>query len=184
MTRLHIMGPPGSGKTTLAQRLTSQLNIPFYELDNIAWEEGYPGTERPLEDRLCDIHNITIQPAWVTEGIFLFWTDELLRAANYIVWLDMSWHLVLKRVVARRLDWSLRSSETGVNPPTNPLKQLQLLSYLGTYYLSKSQTDTRAFLSKYLRTYQNKLVHCHYPAEVDAFFMDILAQEQGHLTKP
>jgi adenylate kinase family enzyme len=183
MTRIHIMGPPGSGKTTLAQRLTDRLNIPFYELDNIAWEEGYPGTDRPLEDRLCDVHNIAIQSDWVTEGIFLFWTDELLRAADYIVWLDMPWHLVIRRVIARRLDWSLHSSETGVNPPTDALKQFQLLKYLSSYYLSKSQPETRAFISRYLIKYQNRVIHCHHPSEVEAFFKDIMAQEQGNLAE-
>jgi adenylate kinase family enzyme len=33
--RIHIIGSVGSGKTTLARTLSSRLNIPFYELDNV-----------------------------------------------------------------------------------------------------------------------------------------------------
>ncbi|GGG18394.1 hypothetical protein GCM10007425_11070 [Lysinibacillus alkalisoli] len=36
--KIHIMGAIGSGKTTLAKRLHEQLNIPYFELDNIVWE--------------------------------------------------------------------------------------------------------------------------------------------------
>ena len=35
MTRIYILGGPGSGKTTLAKRLSDRLNVPCYELDLI-----------------------------------------------------------------------------------------------------------------------------------------------------
>ena len=146
MMRIHIVGPPASGKTTLAQRLATNLKIPFYELDYIAWQEGFPKTERSLEDRLKDISSITAQPVWVTEGIFLIWTDELLRKATYIVWLDMPLRLVLKRIIIRRLRWSL----TGMHVPSNFIKQLQLLKYIGLYYFGTGHVDTRVFTANHL----------------------------------
>lgn len=181
--RIHVMGPPGSGKTTLARRLAYRLNVPFYELDSIAWVEGYPGTERSREERLSDVHAIASQPGWISEGIFLFWTDELLDTADYLIWLDMPWHLIIRRVIARRLDWSFRGHITGENPPTDPLKQLGLLWYLAQYYLSKSQAETRAFLVKYLMRYQSKVIRCRRPAEVEMWFTRLLAQAQGPAMK-
>ena len=47
MTRMYITGGPGSGKTTLAKRISSQLTLPCYEMDLIGWENGV-GAERPL----------------------------------------------------------------------------------------------------------------------------------------
>jgi adenylate kinase family enzyme len=181
--RIHVMGPPGSGKTTLARRLAYRLNVPFYELDSIAWVEGYPGTERSLEDRLHDVHHIASQPAWITEGIFLFWTDELLHTADYLIWLDMPWRLIIRRVIARRLNWSFRGHITGENPPTDPLKQLRLLWYLALYYLSKNQAETRAFIARYLMAYRNKVIRCRRPSEVEMLFMRLLAQAQGNVMK-
>jgi uridine kinase len=174
MIRIHIVGPPASGKTTLAQRLATNLNIPFYELDYIAWEEGFPKTERSLEDRLSDISSIAAQPVWVTEGIFLIWTDELLHRATYIVWLDMPLRLALKRIIIRRLRWGL----TGMNLPSSFLKQLQFLKYIGFYYFGTSHVDTRIFTADHLMTYKNKLIHCRHPSEVEAFFKSILVQEE------
>ncbi len=52
MIRIHIVGSPASGKTTLAQRLATNLKVPSYDLDYIAWEEGFPKKERSSGDRL------------------------------------------------------------------------------------------------------------------------------------
>lgn len=173
MIRIHIVGPPASGKTTLAQRLATNLKIPFYELDHIAWQEGFPKTERSLKERLRDISSIAAQPVWVTEGIFLIWTDELLRRATHIVWLDMPLRLVLKRIIIRRLRWSL----TGMHLPSSFLKQLQLLKYIGRYYYDTGHIDTRIFTANHLKNYRNKLIHCLQSSEVEAFLKSILIHE-------
>jgi adenylate kinase family enzyme len=175
MFRIHIVGPPASGKTTLAQRLATNLSIPCYELDYVAWMEGFPGKERPLEDRLTEINRIAAQPAWVTEGIFLMWTDELLRRAHYIIWLDMPLRLVLMRIIIRRLRWVL----TGVNPPSRFRERLQFIKSIGRYYLGTKQVDTRIFTANHLMTYKNNLIHLYHPYEVEAFFESILHQEAG-----
>lgn len=181
MTRIHIMGPPGSGKTTLARRLSSHLRVTYYELDDVAWEETYPGTDRPLDIRLHDVHRIASQPDWITEGIFLFWTDELLRTADYVAWLDMPWYLTIWRTIVRRLRWDIRGSTTEICPPTSPRKQILFLWSIILYYLSKSRTDTRAFRNKYLTVYKDKLTYCRNANDVEAFFMKVLAQEQKEI---
>ena len=35
MKKIYIIGPVGSGKTTLAKHLSSKYNISYYELDKI-----------------------------------------------------------------------------------------------------------------------------------------------------
>jgi adenylate kinase family enzyme len=70
LARFHIIGGPGSGKTTLARRIAVITGAPLYELDSVGYENG-AGTRRPLEDKLVDVHAIAEQPAWITEGIFL-----------------------------------------------------------------------------------------------------------------
>ena len=39
MVKLHILGAPGSGKTTLAQDVSSRFHIPHYDLDKVNWEQ-------------------------------------------------------------------------------------------------------------------------------------------------
>jgi adenylate kinase family enzyme len=176
VTRIHILGPAGSGKTTLGERLAGNLLIPFYELDNIAWEKGFPGTDRPLESRLHDIQRIASQPAWITEGIFLVWTEELLRLADFIVWLDMPWHLTLRRTIARRFQWTV----TEANPPPSGIgRQWGFLKYMIIYYFGKNKIDTRVFTAEHVQKYHDRLVHCRRPSEVEAFFQYILLQRSA-----
>jgi adenylate kinase family enzyme len=47
--KIHIIGSVGSGKTTLARTLSSYLNFPFYELDNVVWIRHQSGDVRRSE---------------------------------------------------------------------------------------------------------------------------------------
>ncbi len=40
MVKIHILGGPGSGKTTLAQNLAAKFHVPHYDLDQIGWKNG------------------------------------------------------------------------------------------------------------------------------------------------
>ncbi len=98
--RVHIVGGPGSGKTTIALNLGRRLDVPTFDLDEVGYEGG-TGDQRPLSARLSDVSAIAAQAGWVTEGVFLGWTDELLRAADLVLWLDVPWRAAAWRIVAR-----------------------------------------------------------------------------------
>ena len=173
--RIHIIGGPGSGKTTLAKLLAARLNISFYELDVIGWESGV-GPERSLEDRLRDVARIAAQPDWVTEGgPVIGWTDELLRAADTIVWLDLPWRIAGWRIVMRHM----RTSLAGTNRHRGFVKLMRFLRSSRVYYVSTRPEDMqiRMFAANYLRPYRNKLVRCRRPADVKRFFDRVVSQE-------
>ncbi len=48
--KIHIIGSVGSGKTTLARKLSKTLQIPYYELDNVAWIRKESGGDIPRTD--------------------------------------------------------------------------------------------------------------------------------------
>jgi adenylate kinase family enzyme len=173
VTRIHIMGGPGSGKTTLAARLSAYLHIPCFELDTIGWEGGF-GAERSLETRIADIVRIAAQPKWVSEGSFLGWTDELLRNAEVIVWLDLPWRIAAWRIITRHA----RASLAGTNRHRGLIKLFRFLGSCREYYKCKADEHTREAAARYLTTYAGKLVHCRRPAEVKAFLTGILAQDE------
>jgi adenylate kinase family enzyme len=123
--RILIIGGEASGKTTLARELAALLAVPLHELDHIAWQSAAdPGKDlrdvfhpdfqaseavvpRPLPERLARIRSIARQRAWIAEGVFLWWTEELFDAAEVIVWLD---HVRFPTVVARVLARHARSA--------------------------------------------------------------------------
>lgn len=108
--RLHIIGIPSSGKTTLGKSLSRFLSVPYYDLDSLAFvDERW--TLRPSPERDAMLAHILEEPAFVTEGGFLGWTEALFAAADHIVWLDPPlWALVWRHVRRhRRHPWWLPS---------------------------------------------------------------------------
>lgn len=59
--KIHIISSVGSGKTTLAKKLSLMLNIPFYELDNVVWIRHKSGDIRRTEKEREEYLNTIIQ---------------------------------------------------------------------------------------------------------------------------
>lgn len=168
---MHIVGGAGSGKSTLAGRLAATLAAPVYHLDALNFVDGTERT-RPYAERLADVQRITATPAWVTEGIFLGWTDALLQAADRIIWLDLPWQIALSRIVWRYL----QANRSGTNQYRGLRRLLRFLRWSAAYYrrMSPAQIDalneesphSRAATARHLRPYTQKLTRCCSPAEV------------------
>jgi adenylate kinase family enzyme len=86
--KVHVIGPSGAGKTTLAGELGARLGLPVHVLDQIAFTDSH-WTIRPLSDKMRAVANILQQPGWVVEGGHVGWTEPLLIAADVIIWLDI-----------------------------------------------------------------------------------------------
>ena len=86
--RIHIVGGPGSGKTALSIRLARERGVEPLRLDDIAFDPS-SGVAAPLAQRLSGVDSSLAEPSWVTEGIYLGWTDRLLAEADVIIWLDL-----------------------------------------------------------------------------------------------
>ncbi len=79
MTKVHIIGLPSSGKTTLAAGLASSFRVAHHDLDAVAFlDERW--TSRPIADRDQLVAQILASPGFVTEGGFVGWVTPLLAA--------------------------------------------------------------------------------------------------------
>ena len=133
--RIHILGGPGSGKTTLARYLAARLDLPHYDLDRIGWNREYE-----MADYIEDARAIAERARWVAEGIHLIWTDPLLYRADHIVLLESSWPVAAWRILRRHATRSVRG--TNPYPGVNGLRLLyKLLAFSRHYYTDKLDAD-------------------------------------------
>ncbi|MCT7971352.1 hypothetical protein [Laspinema olomoucense] len=104
MKKIAIIGPKGSGKTTLAHHLCSIVNVEVIHADAILAQAAESVTmESPSKSRL---ESYLQQPAWIIEGNgdptnpdFIY--ERRFAAADTIIWLDLSQNVCLWRRLKR-----------------------------------------------------------------------------------
>jgi len=198
--RLYIVGGPGSGKTTLSRRLGERLGLPVIEIDAIRERGGLGHDFRPrapLAQRRAEISAIAGQPAWITEGSALWWTDQLLGACECIIWLDLPWRLIAPRIIRRHLwQYYLRESmragplQQRLGALRHPhLRELYTFTRMAHRYYRTDPgatgtppTDvddvralTRAATARCLAPYTAKLIHCRRPPDLSGVIAALTA---------
>lgn len=86
--KIHIIGSTGSGKTYLARALSSQLSIPYFELDTVMWSSSVEFSgKNPPELRIKLLEDILAKDQWIIEGIYYKWVTRSFEEADVIIFL-------------------------------------------------------------------------------------------------
>ena len=90
----------GSGKTTLAKKLSKKLNIRHYPLDDIYFVRKYD-KKRKEDLRAKKLKELLKKKKWIIEGVFNNWTEEIFKKADLVIWLDLNPHFIVKHLLKR-----------------------------------------------------------------------------------
>lgn len=102
LQRIHIIGTPGAGKTTLARRLSSLLDLNFIELDSLFWGPHWlPAQADVFRKR---VSASVRDPRWVACGNHTSARDLVWARADTVIWLDYSTSLGFSRLMGRAAD--------------------------------------------------------------------------------
>lgn len=104
--RIWVVGPCGSGKSTVAARLAAALGIAPTHLDEIHWRPGW--IEAPPAEEAAALAEVVARPAWVVDGNYGRLRGPHLDAVDLFVWLDLRLATTLPRLLRRCLVRALR----------------------------------------------------------------------------
>ncbi len=79
--KIHIIGGSGSGKSYLAKKLSKELSINHYDLDDVFWDNSDKNynVRTPEDIRDKKISDILSNDGWIMEGVY-YREDWLYRA--------------------------------------------------------------------------------------------------------
>ncbi|NKE06618.1 DNA topology modulation protein FlaR [Mesobacillus selenatarsenatis] len=123
MTKIHIIGGPGSGKSYIAAKLSKMLGLSTHELDNFFWdhESEYFGSQTPPVKRAEKLAKVVSQEKWIIEGVYHSWIEESFHQADYIFVLKTNVYVRDWRIVKRFI---LRKVKLASSPRKENVKML------------------------------------------------------------
>lgn len=99
MKKIIIIGCPGSGKTTFAEKLRDKTNLPLYYLDAI-WHKP-DQTHIPREDFDTRLGEILMQDAWIIDGNYQRTIERRISASDTVILFDLPVELCLDGAISR-----------------------------------------------------------------------------------
>ncbi len=144
--KIHIIGGPGSGKTTLAKQLSESLGIPRFDLDDLQWDNASAyGTKRDPKERDAMLAAILKRDDWIIEGVYYAWCGQCFADADQIRLLHVPRRVYRRRIIRRFLRRKL-----GLEPgKRETLKSLSALLKWADKYERVNLAEIRTILSAY-----------------------------------
>lgn len=99
INKISIIGGPGTGKTTLAIKLSKITNIPKYHIDGIHRLKDW-GT-RDSQERDRTILDIAKKDKWIFDGTYHDTLEERIRRSDLVIFLDYSSAAQIKGIIKR-----------------------------------------------------------------------------------
>ncbi|MEZ6049349.1 MAG: hypothetical protein R3C11_27975 [Planctomycetaceae bacterium] len=101
--RIFIMGPTGTGKSTLGNRLGVDLDSTHRSLDELYW--GPDWIPLPEEEFMTNLSNVLEQDRWILDGNYNQVQPLIFPHATCLIWLNYrfwtNFNQLLKRTVRR-----------------------------------------------------------------------------------
>ena len=150
--KIHIIGGPGSGKTFLAEKLSKELGISHFDLDDLQWDNKSAsyGVKRSPDERDRLLNNVSSHNDWIIEGVYYAWCQQCFADADRIYVLNVPRYKYRYRIIRRFVRRKL-GLEKGKKENLKSLREL-------LKWADKYQTVNLVEIRKLLIPYSDKVI--------------------------
>jgi len=99
VNKISIIGGSGTGKTTLANNLSKQLNLPAYHIDGMHHLDNWQIRDKAERDKI--ILEKASEEKWIIDGTYRSTLEHRLVCADLIIYLDYSSLAQVKGILGR-----------------------------------------------------------------------------------
>jgi adenylate kinase family enzyme len=122
--KIYIIGPVGSGKTTLARKLSKEYNIASYELDKIVWDDDNGNIKRSDEEIKILFNEIITKESWIIEDVGRKKFIDGIKNADIVYYIKLSKSAIYKRCITRWIKQKLGKEKYNYKPTIKSLFEM------------------------------------------------------------
>lgn len=124
MQKIYIIGPVGSGKTTLAKNLSKKYNIKTYELDKIVYDDDNGNIKRTDKEIDNLFKNILLNKSWIIEDVGRKIFIEGVKQADIVYYIKLKKLTIYKRCITRWIKQKIGTEKYNYKPTIKSLVQM------------------------------------------------------------
>lgn len=144
--KILIIGNSSSGKTYLAQQISTNKNYPIIHLDQIFWSNSSFTQAVPKEIRHQNLASHLMAENWIVEGVFGDLSALAALSADQLIFLNLSWEECHDSLIKRGR--SSLSSEDQFN---------ELLDWAKDYWRRETPSSFQGHQNIYNNFYNDKI---------------------------
>ncbi len=122
--KIYIIGPVGSGKTTLSRILSKKYNIKKYELDKVVWDDDNGNIKRTDEEIKNIFNEIINNNSWIIEDVGRKKFIDGIKKADITYYINLPKITIYKRCISRWLKQKLGKEEYNYKPTLKSLIEM------------------------------------------------------------
>ena len=124
MKKVYIIGAVGTGKTTLAKKMSEKLNIKMYQLDKVVWDDDNGNRKRTDEEVFDIFEKILKQDSWIIEDVGRKKFIEGIKKADMVYYIDLPNFVIYKRCILRWIKQKIGKEKYNYKPTLKGLIQM------------------------------------------------------------
>lgn len=129
--KISVIGPPGSGKSTLSIRLGKILGIDVHHLDRLWWLPDWKESSTEEFDRKLGL--LLSNSSWIIDGNYQRTIERRIQSSDTVIWLDFGRTVCLYRVLKRILKFKLGERREDMTEGCDERLDMEFMKWIWNY---------------------------------------------------